>query len=113
LARALIPDDGSPDRAWRGYARTFFSAVTRQAHGAGVTDVGELYRLMVVATTSELRTLVAGTPAQPFLEEHNGRMFDSIRSVASSTLAALEYIGAQDARAARFSVRDWIRRDKA
>ncbi len=35
LARALIPDDGSPDRAWRGYARTFFSAVTRQAHGAG------------------------------------------------------------------------------
>jgi hypothetical protein len=112
LARALIPDDGSPDRAWRGYARTFFSAVTRQAHGAGVTDVGELYRLMVVATTGELRTLVAGTPAQPFLEEHNGRMFDSIRSVASSAVAALEYIAAQDERAGRLSVRDWIRRGK-
>jgi type IV secretory pathway TraG/TraD family ATPase VirD4 len=113
LARALIPDDGSPDRAWRGYARTFFTAVTRQAHAAGVTDVGELYRLMVVATTSELRTLVAGTPAQPFLEEHNGRMFDSIRSVASSAVAALEYIAAQDERAGRLSVRDWIRCGKA
>jgi type IV secretory pathway TraG/TraD family ATPase VirD4 len=109
LARALIPDDGSPDRAWRGYARTFFSAVTRQAHAAGVTDVAELYRLMVVATTSELRTLVAGTPAQPFLEEHNGRMFDSIRSVASSAVGALEYIAAQDPRARKFSVREWVR----
>jgi type IV secretory pathway TraG/TraD family ATPase VirD4 len=109
LARALIPDDGSPDRAWRGYARTFFTAVTRQAHAAGISDVGELYRLMVVATTSELRTLVAGTPAQPFLEEHNGRMFDSIRSVASSAVGALEYIAAQDAHARAFSVREWVR----
>jgi len=109
LARALIPDDGSPDRAWRGYARTFFTAVTRQAHAAGVTDVAELYRLMVIATTGELRTLVAGTPAQPFLEEHNGRMFDSIRSVASSAVGALEYIAAQDPHATAFSVREWVR----
>jgi len=113
LARALIPDDGSPDRAWRGYARTFFSAVARQAHAAGVTDVAELYRLMVIATTSELRTLVAGTPAQPFLEEHNGRMFDSIRSVTSSALGALEYIAAQDPHARGFSVREWVREGTA
>jgi hypothetical protein len=110
LARALIPDDGSPDRAWRGYARTFFTAVTRQAHAAGITDVAELYRLMVVATTGELRTLVAGTPAQPFLEEHNGRMFDSIRSVASSAVGALEFIAAQRPQCDGFSVREWVRR---
>ena len=30
---------------------------------------------------SELKTLVAGTPAQPFLEDNNLKMFDSIRSV--------------------------------
>ena len=113
LARALIPDDGGPDRAWRGYARTFFTAVTRQAHAAGVTDVAELYRLMVVASSSELRTLVAGTPAQPFLEEHNGRMFDSIRSVASSAVGPLEYIAAQDAHAKPFSVREWVRAGSA
>jgi hypothetical protein len=109
LARALIPDDGSSDRAWRGYARTFFRAVTRQAHAAGITDVGELYRLLVVASTSELRTLVAGTPAQPFLEEHNGRMFDSIRSVTSSAVGALEYVAAQQAQTRSFSVREWVR----
>jgi type IV secretory pathway TraG/TraD family ATPase VirD4 len=107
LARSLIPDHEGSDRSWRGYARTFFSAVTAQAHEAGSREVSELYRLLVVAGTSELKTLVAGTPAQPFLEEHNGRMFDSIRSVTSSAVGALEYVSRQ--RSAPLSVRAWVR----
>ena len=107
LARSLIPDHEGPDRSWRGYARTFFSAVTDQARAAGISDVRELYRLLVVAGTGELKELVAGTPAQPFLEEHNGRMFDSIRSVTSSAVAALAYISRQDG--SPFSVRRWTR----
>jgi len=106
LARSLIPDNGGSDRSWSSYARTFFIAVTRQAHAAGVEDVAELYRLLVSAETTELRTLVKGTPAQPFLEEHNGRMFDSIRSVTSSAVGALEYVGQQQAPS--FSVRRWV-----
>jgi Type IV secretion-system coupling protein DNA-binding domain len=106
LARSLIPDNDGQDRSWRGYARTFFSAVTRQAHAAGIEDVEELYRLLVVANADELRGLVRGTPAQPFLEEHNSRMFDSIRSVTSSAVGALEYVGQQ--RAKGFSVRRWV-----
>src|ERR1700722_16979537 len=109
LARSLIPDHEGADRSWRGYARTFFSAVTAQAHAAGSRDVRELYRLLVVAGTQELKTLVAGTPAQPFLEEHNGRMFESIRSVTSSAVGALDYIAAQDAHATAFSVREGVR----
>ena len=106
LARSLIPDHEGPDRSWRSYARTFFSAVAAQAHAAGSRDVRELYRLLVTAGTAELKTLVAGTPAQPFLEEHNGRMFDSIRSVTSSAVSALDYISRQ--RCAPFSVRAWV-----
>jgi type IV secretory pathway TraG/TraD family ATPase VirD4 len=106
LARSLIPDHQGADRTWPGYARTFFAAVTSQAHEAGVTDVGELYRLLVVADTQELRTLVRNTPAQPFLDEHNSRMFDSIRSVTSSAVGALEYVAKQ--KSARFSIRDWV-----
>ncbi len=106
LSRSLIPDHEGQDRSWRAYARTFFTAVTRQAHKAGIKDVDELYRLLVTADAEELRTLVRGTPAQPFLDEHNSRMFDSIRSVASSAVGALEYVGRQDARA--FSVRKWV-----
>jgi type IV secretory pathway TraG/TraD family ATPase VirD4 len=111
LARSLIPDHEGPDRSWRGYARTFFSAVTRQAHEGGVTDTDELYRLLVVADSQELRTLVRGTPAQPFLDEHNSRMFDSIRSVTSSAVAALDYVAQQ--KAAPFSIRAWTAGDQA
>jgi hypothetical protein len=107
LARSLIPDHEGTDRSWRGYARTFFSAVTAQSYEAGDRDLRNLYRLLVVASTSELKTLVAGTPAQPFLEEHNGRMFDSIRSVTSSAVGALDYVARQ--RSAPLSVRAWVR----
>ena len=91
------------------YARTFFSAVTAQARAAGSHEVSELYRLLVVAGTAELRTLVAGTPAQPFLEEHNGRMFDSIRSVTSSAVSALDYVARQNS--APLAVRSWVQGD--
>src|SRR6266404_4040195 len=107
LARSLIPDHEGQDRSWRGYARTFFTAVTRQAHKAEIRDVGELYRLLLVADTGELRELVRGTPAQPFLDEDNSRMFDSIRSVTGSAVGALQYVGRQTARG--FSVREWVR----
>ncbi|MBV8854392.1 MAG: type IV secretion system DNA-binding domain-containing protein [Sinobacteraceae bacterium] len=107
LARSLIPDQGGPDRSWTLYARTFFSSVTRQAWAAGVRDLGELYRLLVVADATELRQLLTGTPAQPFLEPHNMRMFDSIRSVASAAVGSLEYVAQQDGQP--LSVRRWVR----
>ena len=106
LARSLIPDNDGPDKSWRSYARTFFTAVTRQAHESGVTDVAELYRLLVTAKADELRILVDATPAQPFLDEQNGRMFDSIRSVTSSAVGSLDFIGQQTG--AAFSVREWV-----
>jgi Type IV secretion-system coupling protein DNA-binding domain len=111
LSRSLLPDSGGSDRNWTGYARTFVSAVTRRLHEAGVHDVAELYRLLIVAGSDELRVLVAGTAAQPFLDQHNARMFDSIRSVAGSAVAPLEYIAGQQA--APFSIRRWIQSDNA
>ena len=108
LVSALIPSsEDASTREWRGYARTFLSAVTRRCGEAGWRDAGELYRLLTAAGSAELRPLVAGSPAQPFLEPENARMFASIRSVAGSAAAALEYVQAQRARA--FSVREWVR----
>ncbi len=108
LTRSLLPDPESGDRAWHGYGRTLLTAMMRQAHAAGVRDVGELHRLVSMAPISELRTLVEGTPAQPFLEEHNIRMFDSIRSVASSAVGSLEHVANQQG--ALFSIREWVAR---
>jgi type IV secretory pathway TraG/TraD family ATPase VirD4 len=111
LARSLIPDHEGADPVWSGYARTLFCAVTREAHACGIRDVGELYRLLLIAPMEELRLMTAGTPAQPFLEEHNERMFRSIRSVAGSAVDSLQHIAAQQGPA--FSVRQWIQRGRS
>lgn len=111
VASGLIPSvEDSSGEEWRGYARTFLTAVLRRCHQQGRHDTAELWRLLAVASTSELRPLIAGTPAQPFLDPENARMFGSIRSVTGSAIAALEYIQAQ--RAKPFSVRYWVNQGK-
>jgi type IV secretory pathway TraG/TraD family ATPase VirD4 len=108
LAAGLIPSTEDPSTSeWRGYARTFLCAVVRRCLGGGVRNLAELWRLLTTASMEELRPIVDGTPAQPFLDPDNARMFGSIRSVTGSAIAALEYIQAQ--RAAPFSVREWVR----
>ena len=65
------------------------------------TAIRELLRLVVAAPVEELRTLLEASPAQPFVAESNERMFGSIRSVATSAVAALEYIEAQESAPSR------------
>lgn len=109
LVSGLVPaSHDAAGQEWRGYARTFLTALARRCHQSGWRDPAELWRLALVAPTDELRPLVAGTPAQPFLDAENARMFGSIRSVTGSAVAAFEYIKAQ--RAAPFSIREWVRR---
>jgi type IV secretory pathway TraG/TraD family ATPase VirD4 len=108
LAAGLIPSSADvSSNEWRAYARTFLTAVMRRCRLQERRSCGELWRLLAVATCEELRPLVANTPAQSFLDPDNARMFGSIRSVAMSAIAALEYVQSQ--RAAPFSVRDWVR----
>src|SRR3981081_223789 len=108
LAGGLIPStEDASSREWRGYARTFLCAVASRCHQAGERGAAGLWRLLAIASTRELRKVVAGTPAQPFLDADTARMLGSIRSVTGSAVAALAYVQAQ--RAASFSVRNWVR----
>jgi type IV secretory pathway TraG/TraD family ATPase VirD4 len=107
LASGLIPSSDDPSAGeWRGYARTFLTAVVRRCQSQGWRDTGNLWRLLTMASAEELRPIVEGTPAQPFLDPDNARMFGSIRSVTGSAIAAFQYIQIQ--RAAPFSVRAWV-----
>ena len=109
LATSLIPaSEDAATQEWRGYSRAFFTAVARRCMRVGCADSAELWRLLTVASAEELRPIVAGTPAQPFLDPDNARMFGSIRSVAGSAVASLEHIQAQ--RTALFSIRSWVRK---
>jgi type IV secretory pathway TraG/TraD family ATPase VirD4 len=108
LASALIPTCEDPStREWRAYARTLLVALVRRLHRERRGGLGRLWRLLTVAPCERLRPLLAGSPAQPFLDPDNARMFASIRSVLLSAVAPLEHIAAQ--RGAPFSVRQWVR----
>ncbi len=108
LAGGIIPGSDDPSASeWRGYARTFLAAVLHGCHAANRRNISELWRLLTVASIDELRPAVEGTPAQPFLDPDNARMFGSIRSVTGSAIEAFKYIQTQ--RASPFSVRGWVR----
>lgn len=107
LARSLIPDMGGEDRIWSEYARTFFSAIMQQLIRVGTRDDRILHQLIRSASDQELRKLLAGTAAGPFLQEGSEKMFGSLRSVASSAVRVLEHTIEQQAQP--FSVRQWVR----
>ena len=108
LASALIANSAdSAGQEWRGYARTLLSAVLRWCRQRPSRSLDELWRLLAIASHEELRAVVAGTSAQPFLEPENARMLGSIRSVMLSAMSALEHVRAQ--RAAPLSIRAWVR----
>jgi type IV secretory pathway TraG/TraD family ATPase VirD4 len=111
VARSLITDGPDPSgREWRAYARTFLSAVLEYLKLEGPQDIEALWHLVAVADTEELRPLLAGTPAQPFLAEGAGKMFQSIRSTASPALAALKHLSGGTGPG--FGVRRWVREGK-
>jgi Type IV secretion-system coupling protein DNA-binding domain len=111
LARSLIPDSSGSDRIWSGYARTFFTAIIQRVIEAGITDEGEIFRLVAKGTLAELKLLLAGTVAGPFMEEGSEKMFGSMRGVTISAISALRYTVQQQG--TPFSVRGWVRQGAA
>jgi type IV secretory pathway TraG/TraD family ATPase VirD4 len=108
LASALVATSTDATAGeWRGYARAFVSAVLDRCQGIPDCDTAELWRLIAVASADELRPLLAGTPAQPFLDADNARMFGSLRAVAVSAMRPLEFVQWQTG--TPFSVREWVR----
>ncbi|MGH8226500.1 MAG: type IV secretion system DNA-binding domain-containing protein [Steroidobacteraceae bacterium] len=108
LARSIIPDYDGTDRSWRHYARIFLTAILRQLHRLEDHDLAKLYWLLCIAPPAELRELLAATPAGPFLGEDNGKFFESVRSITTVHIAALEHIARQET-GEPLSVRRWVR----
>ncbi len=108
LAGALIASSADATATeWRGYARAFVAALLDRCRVIRGCNSRELWRLIAVAGADELRPLLMGTPAQPFLDPENARMFGSLRSIAVSALRALEFVQWQSG--PPFSVRRWLR----
>jgi len=111
VARSLI-SEGADDasREWRAYARTFLAAILEYCKLEDQHELAEVWRLISVADADELKDILAGSAAQPFLAEGATKMFHSIRGTASPALAALKYV--KKASAPPLSVRKWVRTGK-
>jgi type IV secretory pathway TraG/TraD family ATPase VirD4 len=109
LARALIPEQGGEDRAWRAYARVLVASLLRQLIHADHREVPTLHRLVAHASVEELRELLDGTAAAAYVSIDNARFLASVRAIASADLAVLELVGRQRS-ARRVAVRPWIRK---
>jgi type IV secretory pathway TraG/TraD family ATPase VirD4 len=108
VARSLISEGAdASSREWRAYARTFLAAILEYCKLEDRHDLTEVWRLISVAEVEELRDILAGTAAQPFLADGATKMFHSIRSTASPALAALKY--AKKGGEPPLSVRRWVR----
>jgi hypothetical protein len=111
LARSLIPEGPDPaGHEWRGFARTFLSSVIEYCKVEEKTDLGELYRLLVVAEPEELQDILAGSAAQPLLAGTDSRMFRAARGTATPVFNALRY--AKGGTGNPLSIRKWIREGK-
>ena len=108
LARSFIPDYDGQDRNWRGYARTYVTALLRQLHRLDEHSLATLYHLLVTAKEEDLRDLLEGTPAAPFVGKEGGKFLESVRSIAIQHLSAIEHLANQN-EGTPFSVRKWIR----
>jgi type IV secretory pathway TraG/TraD family ATPase VirD4 len=109
LARSLIPDYEGQDRIWRGYARTLLSAALRQLNRLEERrTIADLFRVFVTTSEDELRDLLEGTPAGPFVGKDGGKFLHSVMSVAMQHLAAIDHLARQTDGEA-LSVRKWIR----
>jgi type IV secretory pathway TraG/TraD family ATPase VirD4 len=113
VARSLISEGAdASSREWRAYARTFLAAILEYCKLEDRHDLSEVWRLISVAEVEELRDILAGTAAQPFLAEGAAKMLHSIRGTASPALAALKYVNKGDTNkggAPSLSVRRWAR----
>lgn len=111
LSEALICTGAdASSQEWRSYARTLLAALLRRCRLMPAPSTALLWRLLSAAPIPELRALLATTPAQPFLDADNARMFGSIRAVACAATAALEHVARQ--RAAPLALRSWVRRGR-
>ncbi len=107
MARSLIPDHGHSDRVWAEYGRTLFGAVAKRLFLRGNRDDRKLYDCLVGGTVDDLRELLSGSAAAPFLADGNEEFLGSVRSVTTSALRVLEYTAGQQGDP--FSVRRWVR----
>jgi type IV conjugative transfer system coupling protein TraD len=108
IAESLIPQSYSEhDNYWHTAARALFSSVLIKL--AKSEKISELNKWLLYEPLAKVATFVKETKAASHLDLNSERTAGSVRSVASSFLACLEFIADTDS---PFSIREWVKSGK-
>ena len=107
IAMAAIPGASGSGKEWNHYARSFVAQILLAMHSNGERSVGALLDWLTIAPVSELRELLAGTPAAAVVDKGNERMLGSVRSIIASYMSPWKCLADEG----DFSIRDWVTQD--
>lgn len=107
LSRSMVPDGHGGDKQWHHYAQVLCAETMRALMLRGDGDTEKLMHWLTVASSEELATLLAGTPAQGLFDKDAAKALASTRFILTTQLNPHKYL-----RPGEFSLRTWLDSDR-
>lgn len=109
IAKAAIPNAEGDAQEWHVYAQTLLGETLRAMHNKKINSVRFLMEYLTEREPQALLKLVEGTAAEMLCKEGAEKMLASTRAIVSVYLMAWRFLPDTGT----FSVRNWIRNEKA
>ncbi|MHB1755981.1 MAG: type IV secretion system DNA-binding domain-containing protein [Leptospirillum sp.] len=108
ICESIVTDRSGDEARWAGRARNILIdfmtvAVKKEEYRSPRTAM----RIITSADTTELKTVLAGTPSEALTSKDNAEFFASIQGVLTESIRFWQYLDDDGT----FSVRDWIKQD--
>jgi len=107
LANAAIPEGSGDSKEWHFYARTLLGETLLALYHRGEYSVKTLLHLVSSASSEELASLLAGTPANILTVPGNEKMLNNTRAIIATYLNAWRFLPDRGS----FSIRKWVQDD--
>jgi len=111
IKKSMIPDNEGEIGEWRLHAQNVLAVITKNLLESGRADNQNLYESLIIKLQSELKEVVAGTPAQRIFEPGADRMLQGVLSIISTFFSPYQYLPKSVGPNNGFSIKDWMQRD--
>jgi type IV secretory pathway TraG/TraD family ATPase VirD4 len=108
ICESIVTDRSGDEARWAGRARNLLIDFMGVAiKNDDLRSPKEAVRILTAADTSELKTILSGTPSEALTSKDNAEFFASIQGVLTESIRFWQYLDDDG----DFSVRDWIKSD--
>lgn len=106
ICESIVTDRSGDEARWAGRARNLLIDFMGVAiKNDDLRSPKEAVRILTAADTSELKTILTGTPSEALTSKDNAEFFASIQGVLTESIRYWQYLEDDG----DFSVRDWIK----